>query len=411
MLEDENDMNDLEHLADTGWKQMHEMLREHGLSNDQPVPVIAIAPVKRNWFPILAASVLFVLIFSFPFILNDKFHSSLKNSLATESPIQQRTPLTITQSVTMISPVPSSNVFSSRDGNHAKNVNTVFIDTRKEAFTISLPGKGTGYLRKVATKEIEPSEDIKNIKSIAVPASPDSAAKSSGKSDKKKSKAKVSKKIQFYAGAGINVSAWSNNKGTFGSGDINIHPGIGLIIPLSNKLSLHTGLWAFSTVRGKEASSKERELINNMNASIYYNVNTTSIIKASYFDVPVTLHYAISQHWSVGSGLQVSKLYKLNIREQQESYDYNNTRFSATVQQYVSTPTQAAIVLQKKAEIKKYEARFVAETCFKEGKWLLSAGYYYGLGKTITLIDADKATHQYRNEYLKLGIQYRIGGK
>jgi hypothetical protein len=93
-----------------------------------------------------------------------------------------------------------------------------------------------------------------------------------------------------------------------------------LISPIYKKLSLHTGLWAFSTVRGKEASSKERELINNMNASIYYNVTTTSVIKASYFDVPVTLHYAISPNWSVGSGLQVSKLYKLNIREQQESY-------------------------------------------------------------------------------------------
>ena len=411
MPENDNDMNDMEHLAETGWKQMHEMLREQGLSNDVTTPVVAIPPVKRTWFPILAASVLFVLIFSFPFILNDKFHSSLKNSVITEPPVEQRKPLTITQSVTMISPVPSANIFSSREGSNVKSLNTVIIDTRKEAFTISLRAKDNDYLRKVAAKEIVPEENIKNIKSIVAPAISDSAENTSVDAAKKKSKAKVSRKIQFYVGAGINISPWSNNTGSFSSGDINIHPGVALIMPLSKKLSLHTGLWAFSTVRGKEASSKERELINNLGSSIYYNVNTTSIIKASYFDVPVTLHYAISPNWSVGSGLQLSKLYKLNIREQQESYDYNNTRFSATVQQYNSTPTQAAIVLQKKAEIKKYEPRFVAETCVREGKWLLSAGYYYGLGKTITLKDADNTTHQYRNEYLKLGIQYRIGGK
>ncbi len=192
---------------------------------------------------------------------------------------------------------------------------------------------------------------------------------------------------------------------------MNIHPGFTVVMPLSKKFSLHTGLWAFSTIRGKEASSKERELVNNMGSSIYYNVNTTSIIKASYFDVPLTVHYSIDKNWSVGSGLQLSKLYKVNIREQKESYDYNNTRFSTTVQQYNSTPTQAAVVLHKRAEIKKYEPRLVAETSFEEGRWLLSAGYYYGLGKTITLRDADNTVHQYRNEYLKLAIQYRIGKK
>lgn len=408
MPENDNDMNDMEHLAESGWKQMHEMLREQGLANNEPVPVIAIPAVKRTWFPILAASVLFVLIFSFPYILNDKYHIALNNNVASKAPDQQIKPLTITQSVTMISPVSGTNVFASADGNAGKNVNPVLIDTRKAAFTISLNAKDNDYLRKMATKEIEPLEHIKRV---AAPQTVDSVNNHDSVPAKNKSKARVSKKVQFYAGVGINLSAWSNNKGSFNSGDINIHPGISLVLPISNKLSLHTGLWAFSTVRGKEASSKEKEIVNNIGSSIYYNVNTTSIIKASYFDVPVTLHYAITPRWSVGSGLQISKLYKLNIQEQQESYDYNDNRFSATVQQYVSTPTQAAMALQKKAEIKKYEPRFVAETCIKEGKWLLSAGYYYGLGKTITLKDADNSTHQYRNEYLKLGIQYEIGGK
>ena len=40
MPENDNDMNDMEHLAETGWEQMHEMLREHGLSNDVLLPLL-----------------------------------------------------------------------------------------------------------------------------------------------------------------------------------------------------------------------------------------------------------------------------------------------------------------------------------------------------------------------------------
>jgi len=215
---------------------------------------------------------------------------------------------------------------------------------------------------------------------------------------------KSSRKIKIFAGAGLNVSTAKNS---FSFNNINMHPGITFVIPVAAKLNIHTGLWALSTIHG-DVSAKDKELQNSFSPNIYYNINTTSIIKASYFDVPLTLHYCINKKWSVGSGLQLSKLYKVNIEEQKQSFDYNNTLYSASVQQINATPTRAAAAFQQKLDIKKFEIRLVAETNYETAKFLLSAGYYYGLGKTISLKDAANNDHQYRNVYFKLGVQYRI---
>ena len=145
---------------------------------------------------------------------------------------------------------------------------------------------------------------------------------------------------------------------------------------------------------------------------MYYNIKTTSIIKASYFDLPVTLNYSINKNWSVGSGLQLSRLYKVKIKEEKESFDYNNTLYSATVDQYSASPMIARAAFQKKLEIKKMEPRFILETNLQQGSFLFSAGFFYSLDKSIILNDGYNSSHQYRNEYFKLGIQYRIcGGK
>jgi hypothetical protein len=128
--------------------------------------------------------------------------------------------------------------------------------------------------------------------------------------------------------------------------------------------------------------------------------------------LPVTLHYSINSSWSVGSGLQLSRLNKVKIKEEKESFGYNNTLYAATVDQYNASLMIARAAFQKKLEIKKIDPRFILETNFEKGSFLFSAGYYYSLDKTIILKDGYNSSHQYRNEYFKLGVQYRIcGGK
>jgi hypothetical protein len=397
MKERKSDITDMHKLAETGWKQMHETLLEHELSSN--VSALSASSKKRNLFLFITVCIFSVLIFSYPFILND--HSFISNNKAENS------------SKELIHPIPSINKIAENNINslpvtpqqklllHQK-INEQFSQFKKENFISNFQFQ-KAYLSKKFFIET-------NCKST-IPASDnliDTVIKIQRTNFlQKKSESSASKKIRIFAGAGVNISAANHHSNAFFE-DINIHPGITVIVPLSHKLSLHTGLWALSTIHGKEASAKEKELVNNFNSNIYYNIKTTSIIKASYFDIPLTLHYSIDKNWSVGTGLQLSKLYKVNIKEQKQSFDYNNTPYSTIVQQFNSTPARAAAAFQKKVEIKKFESRLVAETKFETGKFLFTGGYFYGLGKTISLKDAVNSSHQYRNVYFKLGIQYRI---
>ena len=69
MKEIDNDIKDMQKLADAGWKQMHAMLLEKGLSADQAA--VSIAFKKRNLWIAIAAFVSFMLIVSYPYIVKD----------------------------------------------------------------------------------------------------------------------------------------------------------------------------------------------------------------------------------------------------------------------------------------------------------------------------------------------------
>ena len=400
MKERKNDITDMQKLAETGWKQMHETLRQQGLSSD--VTVLSTSSKKRNLFLFIAACIFSVLIFSYPFILND--HSFL--SLNSNNKIQN-SPKKIIHPISSGNKIAENGVHSLAITSQQKlilhqKINEQFSQFKKENFISNLQFQKDYlstrfFIERNCKATIPPSDNpIDTVIKIQ-----------KANSLQKKSESPFSKNVRIFAGAGVNISAGNNHSNSFFD-NLNIHPGITVIIPLSHKLSLHTGLWALSIIHGKEASAKEKELVNNLNSNIYYNIKTTSIIKASYFDVPLTLHYSINKNWSVGTGLQLSKLYKVNIKEQKQSFDYNNALYSASVQQFNSTPARAAAVFQKKVDIKKFESRLVAETDFETGKFLFTGGYYYGLGKTISLKDAINSNHQYRNVYFKLGIQYQI---
>jgi hypothetical protein len=406
MKENKNDMDDMQKLADTGWKQMHEMLREKGLST-QPVS-FSNTSQKRNIWMAVAAFVFFILIFSYPYILNEpvSFSSNSKtephNSSAEKAGKEPLARNEIDPGEDHSSPVS----VQEKQLIHQK-LQLQLSQLKKDNEVELLQSRKTALLQKISSGNILnisiPPSDLPIDKDIKI-------EKTNSVTPPKKSK-NVSKKIQVFAGAGANVSIGNNSTHSFNFSGLDIHPGITVIFPLSSTLSLHTGVWAFSTIHGKEVITKEKELVNNFASNVYYNINTTSIIKASYFDVPLTLHYSINKNWSVGSGLQLSKLYKVSIKEEKESFDYNNTLASASVAQYNRTPMAAAAVFQKKVEIKKLEPRFVAEANFEQNRFLFSCGYYYGLGKTIIVKDANNSRHEYRNEYFKLGIQYKISGR
>lgn len=391
---------EMQQLAEAGWKQMHETLREHGLSSDA---VVEISHKKNSLLLFIAACLILLMISLYPFILND--HSDISTKSATSEILINKpgSVLPPKKSLSQYQPDPKVITQEEKIKLHEK-LNEQLLKTKKEMYLSDLQIEKASLIKKMLSR--------KNYRTV-VPAS-------CGKIDtvihfqkinmpSKKVEQPI-KRVRIFAGAGMNISFEKNKSNSFLE-NINIHPGVSVIFPLTARLSLHSGLWALSTIHGKEVSAKEKELMNNISGNFYYDVRTTSIVKTSYFDVPLTLHYTINKNWSVGTGMQLSKLYKVNIREQKESYDYNNTLFSATTQQFNSSPTRAIAVFQKKVDIKKLETRFIVESNFETPRFLFSAGYYYGLGKTILVHDSYNSTEQYRNEYFKLGIQYRINGK
>jgi hypothetical protein len=407
MKETDNDINDMQKLADAGWKQMHEMLREKGLSAEPAA--LPVGSKKRNLWIAIAAFVCFMLIVSYPYMRKEHVSLSSVSKIKSEiksdnSAAEQNREQPLLQNETGIKKNQTPPVSYQQQQLFRAKLNQQLSQLKKEKEVDLLQMRKVYLLQKFSTENnfnisipasdspIEADVQIEKINSVTSPKKP----------------RKVAKKIQVYGGAGLNISMGNNNNNSFNFSNLNVHPGITIIFPLSGKLSLHSGLWAFSTIHGKEVITKEKELVNNFAGNVYYNINTTSIIKASYFDVPVTLNYSINKNWSVGSGLQFSKLYKVSIKEEKESFDYNNTLASASVSQYNRTPMAAAAAFQKKVEIKKFEPRFVAEANFEQNRFLFSAGYYYAPGKTITVQDGVNSKHEYRNEYFKLGVQYKI---
>lgn len=410
MEENKNHIEDMQKLADEGWKQMHETLRQQGLSAS--ADAFTDLSKKRNIFLLAAAFTFFVLIFSYPFLLNDNSHLPKNRQINFEKSLAEKTvneeKSGNKNSVVAIENTKGPTLTAQQKYWLHKKIKESFLKSQKEyprqyfekekrfllqKFSME---KACQYSIPVSDNLIDTAIDIKKTISL-----------------QKKPSKRFSKKLKLFAGAGINISSAGNKLSqSFDFENLNVHPSVTVIIPLAQKLSLHTGFSAFSTIHAKEASAQEKELVNNLISGVYYNIKTTSIIKASYFDLPATLHYSINKKWSVGSGLQLSRLYNVKIEEQKESFDYNNTLYSATVAQYNATPMGARAAFQKKLEIKKLEPRFIAETNLQQGNFLFSAGFFYSLDKSIILKDGYNSSHQYRNEYFKLGIQYKIcGGK
>lgn len=402
MKENNEPIKDMQHLAEMGWKQMHETLVEHNLSTT--AVELPSSFKKRNLWMLAAACFFFLFIFSFPFYLNKPFYTPLESKL---SPSLHSSIIPANQTANL------REVLSTQGDRPQHNeaelavlqekIKSDFLKSTEKSSFEKLQNQRLLLCQKFFSENHNPTSigPTDQLLDTTIQIHKTILQNKPSKNHKRH--------IEIFAGAGLNFPFGDKNNVFFK--DVNVHPGVIFIIPLNQKLSIHTGLWLLSTIHGKEATASETQLMNNVASNLYYNVHTTSIVKASYFDLPVTINYSIDKNWSIGSGLQLSRLYRLSIKDQKENFDYNNTLYSATVAQYSSSPARAVAVFQKKATIKKYETRFVAEGLFRKKNFLFSAGYYYGLGKTIMVKNTNGTVQQYRNEYFKLGIQYKINKK
>ena len=414
-MQENLDINQMDELAAEGWAQMKDLLQQHGLEEKKKPGVIAFWAYRIGG---LAACILLA-IAAYTFIFNSGFdhkniaHLENKHLPATSSKKENTVNNKENKTTGETGSTNSDNILS---GSLQKNqtLSSTKINIQKilqSPNTIYIPAPGqtekinkivsTSFARKINQQEEKLSlPSAENIDILKVP------LPSSLKKETKQTK--VNLPVELYAGAGLNISGKRNHQPDFSLSRMNIHPSVRIVFPLNKKLSLNTGLYAFSSINAREASTEEKELVNNVNANLYYTINKSSMLKARYFEIPVTLNYHLSKNWTAGAGVELSRLYQFNVKETEKNYDYNENITATNVDRNITVGTLAAPAIKDKISLKKWDPRMVLETTVKSGPLLFSAGYHYGLAPSISTDEANGTTNHFRNEYFKVGIQYQM---
>lgn len=408
----------MDELASEGWAQMQDLLTKHGLEEKKNPKTIAFWAFRIGG---LAACILLAIATYTFFYHPGTDHKNIAHveNTSVVAPLLKKETAENKEEIKTSEKNTTSNTVTSKNSSpkitHANKATKINIQSiHQSPNTIYLPVVGqnekidkivrTSYVGKVKADE----EDIKG--KFKYPLKIDSLKEFDIPVLELNTQKKTTKlPVEFYAGAGFNISGKSKNQPAFSTSGISIHPSARIILPLNEKFSIQTGLYAFSSINAKEASAKEKELVNNLNANLYYKINTTNIVKAGYFDIPVTLNYHLSKSWTAGAGLEISRMYKSDVKEVEESYDYNENITATLIERYVSAAsTFGSPALKNKITIKKWEPRFVLETTLKKGPFLFSAGYHFGPSPSITMKELNGGTNHFKNEYIKIGVQYKI---
>lgn len=412
-MQENLDTNQMDELASEGWAQMKDLLQKHGLEEKKkPTVILWVYRIGGLAASILLAIVAYTFFFNsgpdqktlanvekeIPNISSSKHENTISNlgnksgGTAGSIPLKNESP-----GLPQISQTTS-----------ASKINIQNVLQSSKTIYIPVPGQAEIIKKAVLTtyaRKIQKEEKLRNplpINNVTLKNPLLSSFKKTETNSEKRSP------VEIYAGAGLNISGKRKDQPGFDISQINIHPSIRIVFPLSKKLSLNTGLSAFSSLKAQNATTEEKELVNDVNANLYYTINKASILKASYFEVPVTINYHISRNWTAGAGLELSRLYQFKIKETEKTYDYNENLTATNLDRNLIISTLAAPAKKDKISLKKWNPGMVLETTFKTGSFLISAGYHYGLSPSITTVEANGTTKNFKNEYFKVGIQYQV---
>ena len=285
MKESKNHISEMQRLAETGWQQMHQTLLQHGMSS--VVPDQRVLSAKKTGFLLIAACVFFILIFCYPYLLNNIAPISLninKSSPAFSLNKITEQPASSNSNQPAESSMVPANSYLQRRLVYQK-INAAYAQyTRENAIKLFQNQK----VRLLEKFNVEQKEKIL-IPSYDGPIDP------SVKFEKthflwKKNPDSFSKKIQIFAGAAMNISSAKNYADVFNSNSLNVHPEMSIVLPVNKKLSIHLGLSAFSTVHGKEVSAKEKEIVNGKEVEVekkYFPIIPLFSERTKGFPVPI----------------------------------------------------------------------------------------------------------------------------
>ena len=375
--------DDLEEMANDGWLQMKEKLPHTSLS---PVEPLTRDERKRWPWLILAACTIGLMVFVNPFY--KKQHDISKRVQLTTDANRQP----VQQAAVKNYPIATINPLQSK---HVIQVAALTgqVDLDSIAYATITKKRTT----KIAMKHLL-ATPLQTFDSIAL------TAASFTHGQQKVTAKKTLPKPQLYVGGATNLSNPGVDKNVW-----NLHPSARFILPLNDKWSIQAGLYAMSSLHSKKVKVREREMINNLSANLMYEINTTSVIKARYFEMPLTVNYHLSPKWQVGAGISLAYLHKADVIAQNERYDFSNSLINTTTVRYNGNQFSPAAAYRQKISIKKTEPRLVIEAGYRCGPVLFTAGYHYALQKGVALEHAAGQTSSFRNQHLKLGVQINTG--
>ena len=415
-MQENADTNHINELANEGWSQMKDLLQKHGLEEKKKPGMIAFWTYRIGG---LAACILLAIgayTFFFQSGLDDKNIAHVKNRNITV-PTSKKESLIGNKKSEIAGKTGSTQFENINSGNHKKNqtplaakINIEKLLEAPNTIILPAPAEAERINKLIRTSFALKINQQQNKVSMFLPVKIDIPKQPLTFSLNKvyEQHLKVKLPVELYAGAGFNISGKRNHQPDFNLSQINIHPAVRLVVPLNKKLSLHTGLYAFSSVNALEASTEKKELVNDVNANLYYTINKASMMKASYFEVPVTLNYHLSTNFTAGAGVEISRLYQFSVKETEKEYDYNENITATNLDRNITVSTLAAPAKKDKISLEKWDPRMVIETTFKKGPLLFSAGYHFGFSTSVTTEETNGTTNHFKNDYFKVGIQYQI---
>lgn len=202
--------------------------------------------------------------------------------------------------------------------------------------------------------------------------------------------------------------AETNDNPLLKGSSVDLYPSLLVRKGLSRRLSLQAGLALASPVDlpRRDFSFSVPNPTRAMAADVQASADQITLQRLYYADIPLTLHYHLSERLSVGSGLQLSLLQKVIGEKQRADYDAMN--FLAYVDPVEPEPRNLRDDKEAGGSVRSMDMRWVAGLRYRFAPhWEASLQYQQGLAD-ISGNQALTGGHAVRNAVVHLGLGFVI---
>lgn len=249
-------------------------------------------------------------------------------------------------------------------------------------------------------------QPVDGVTGLTVALAPDTALPAISKGRNQSGSALQKWKPQLYAGVSFNFSG--DHAVAFGN--LGVHPGFGIRLPVARKLYADAMIGLFSSISRSKENTSIKEYVNNAVDDVHYRVYTTDLIRISYIDLPLTLNYRITPQWEVGAGVEVSWLWKSKVSEKKETYDYSNALKRFEQNTFVTSAANFG-AFPSQVQVQNWDTRMVLNAGWSSGRVAIKGRYHHGLAPSVQFLQDHGGVSKFKNSFISLDLQYLLSAK